>query len=128
MQSVDGTTSVILTVYDDTEFAIARDVSAFAGQKDGADQLAAKYPSVRRLLISFIEKSSKDTSRAETDSPNWIYLRLHARTTFGTIVAVGGEYLVIDFGGDTPRRTVLPQDSIGRIELDGQGVLRLSTS
>jgi hypothetical protein len=121
MQSVDGTTSVILTVYDDSEIAVARDVSRFAVQNGGVDELAEKYPNVRRELEEFTTKAREDMSRADPVGSNWVYLMPHAKTAFGTIVAIGNDYLIIGFGADTPRRTVLPQSSIGRIQLDGKG-------
>lgn len=60
-------------------------------------------------------------SGADPDGSNCVRSKPNTKSAFGTIVTIGDDYLVVGFGADTQRRTVLHQNSIGRIQLDGKG-------
>jgi len=119
IHSVEGTTSVLLDVYTDAQFAIARDLISGGRVTGDAAELAAKYPEVRKKLDAFVAKLTQDAPDANPDDVRVLLLR---RTTLGKISAIGGDYVLIERDGPAKRRLVIAQSCLSRIDLDAESI------
>jgi len=119
IRSVEGTADVVLTVYDDEQYSIARVLGKRGPALTSAAALAKEYPAVRKQLNAYVEKlPQKDR---DTDAEK-IRVFPMVRTFFGTIRRIGDDFVLIELEGEAKQRRVLPKSKIGHIDLDGQAV------
>ena len=123
VQSVEGTTDVLIDVYTEDNYVIARryDVRNFAargGDRPSAASLVETYPAVKEKLDAFVARLREDSPEANVDDVRTMIVS--SRQWFGTISAIGRDYVLIDREGDTKHRCVLARSAIARIDLDAE--------
>ena len=119
VQAVDGTTNVLIHVYTDEQYEIARDVVVPGRRAVAAAKLADDHPAVRTMLDAFIEKLLEKSPDADSDR---VLVFPFVRTSLGSISAVGDDYVLIERDGEKKRRLILARSSIARIELDAEAL------
>jgi len=119
IQSVEGTTNVLVDIYTREQFQIAIELSEFGRRPDRAQEFASTHPTVQEKLDAFIEKLREESPEASADRV-WLYPL--TRRSFGTVSAVGSDYVLITREGEAKRRRVLAKSAIVRIDLDAESI------
>jgi hypothetical protein len=122
VQSVEGTTNVFVDIYTEEQFAIANDLAIRAGRFGrfiSAKEIVDAHPAISEQLDLYVKQLKRQSPEANADDVDVIPL---FRRIFGTVSAVGDDYVMIDRGGKTKRRLVLSRSAIARIELDAKAV------
>mgnify|MGYP003667905605 CR=1 FL=1 len=130
VKSVDGTASVLLFVYTDEDYETALATSKLAGRGAVARDAAAINPAIQRELDAFMVRHNLTEEAAER-----LFVISPFRTTFGTLGAIGDDYLMIEIDNDirvdanstSKRRRIIPKSSIGSINLDAKPVQIVDT-
>lgn len=122
MQAIDGTGQILLHLYSEEEYRLAMEIAELPRSQRGlrASSLAEKHPSVNVKLQRYIETLSA------VDEPENLVASIMVtplpRFSFGRVVAVGDDYVLVELEGDSKRRRVIPSHSIGRLDLDAEAV------
>lgn len=119
IQSVEGTTNVKIDAYAEDQYKIALDVAGLGRQTLDAAKFAGNRPGVQKELDVFIERLIKKAPDADTSE---VIVFPLFRTLFGTVVAVGDDYVLIDREGTRKRRLVLARSSVAQIDLDANAL------
>jgi len=122
MQAVDGTTQFVLHIYSKQEYKLAGEIAELPRTQRGlrASSLAEKHPSVDSKLQRYIETLPDAEGRDNLVAS--IMVTPLKQFSFGRVVSVGGDYVLVEPKGEPKRRIVLPSQSIGRLELDAEPV------
>ncbi len=104
IQTVDGTTNILLNVYTEDQYGIARDLaslgrSAVAGRSKFADD----HPVLRKKLDAFVERLVEKSPDANVDK---VIVFPLSRQSFGSIAAIGDDYVLIDREASTKHRLI----------------------
>lgn len=122
--SVEGTASVRLSVYTEENQTVAMATSRIPSFTLAATAAKTNLGIERELKAYMEQNDLKEASMAR------IRILGHSKSAFGTIDAIGDDYLMISLDGDvitTPeftqkRRRIIPKTSIGSIDLDASPV------
>jgi hypothetical protein len=117
IQTVEGTTNVLIDVYTDEQYGIACDLAALGRRAVAAAKFVDDHPAARKKLDAFIEKLLEKSPDANSDR---VIVFPLLRTSFGSICAVGDDCVLMERDGETKRRLVLAKSSIARIDLDAE--------
>ena len=117
LKSIEGTTSVVISVYTKDKFELATQILDRGRATTNARKFAADNALVRKELENYIARSEA-TGLAEDK----LMVMPLIRTTLGTIVQLGDDYVLIEFSGESKRRCVIPKASIGKIYLDASPI------
>ena len=122
MQAVDGTAQLVLHIYSEEEYQLAREIVKLPRSQRGlrASALAEKHPSVKARLQRYIETLPAVDGRENLISS--IVVSPLPRFSFGRVAAVGDDYVLVELEGDANRRRAIPSGSIGRLELNAEAV------
>lgn len=124
IEEVDGTASVRLSVYTEEDYAAAVATTKL-GHFPLATTTAKRNPVIKLALDAYMTQNNLDDDDADR-----IRVLGHRNTAFGTIDAIGDDYLLIGLDDDmivTPestqkRRRIIPIRFIGAIFLDATPV------
>lgn len=125
IQTVEGTTSVLLDIYTAEQYEIAKDLSALGRTSVRAAKFCEDHPSVRKKLDAFVEQLTGNSPDA---NPARIMVFPLFRMSFGKITAVGDDYVLVRRDGKGKQRLVLARSSMARIDLDADPVRFVHTS
>ena len=115
---VQGTASVILSTYTEDDYKVAQDLKDQLGASlKSASSIAETNPSVRAKFQEHVSKLN-----LSDDFKNRIMIMPLFGTSFGTVVAVGDDYLLLNLGGEHNGKRIIPKASIGTIYLDANPV------
>ncbi len=113
---VEGTTNLIIDTYTEGEYKVARELNEqLGGSPKTASSIAENNAYVRTKLQEYAAKQN-----LSEDSKNRIIIPAPIRKSFGTIVTVGDDYLLVKLDDD--KRRIIPKASIGTIYLDADPV------
>ena len=121
---VDGTASFRLDVYTEEDHAVAVATTKL-GHLSLATSAAETNPAIKRELDAYIKRN-----HLADDSTDRIRIHEHSKTTFGTIDAIGDDYLLIGLDKNVivkpnftqKRRLIIPKSFIGAVDLDASPV------
>ena len=128
VKSVDGTASVLIFVYTDDNYTTVLGTTKFGQTYPIAKDAAKTNPAIQRELDVFM------SNRGLADiSFEHVRIMPPFRTAFGTLAAIGDDYLIIELDGDigdikvqreatSKRRRIISKSSIGLIDLDAKPV------
>ncbi len=130
VKSVDGTASVLIFVYTDEDYKTALATSKITGRGAVAKDAAASNPAIQRELDAYMVRHN-----LAEEAVDRLYVISAFRTTFGTLEAIGDDYLMIEIDDDikvdtnstSKRRRIIPKSSIGSIDLDANPVQIVDT-
>ena len=117
VQSIDGTTSVVISTYTKDRFAIAKQIASRGRSMMNAKQIADSNELIRKEYDNYV--SRRESAGVVEDK---LMVMPLIRTSLGTIVGSGDDYVMIKFEGEPRRRCVIPEASIGKIYLDANPI------
>ena len=121
VQSIDGTTSVFISIYTKERFEIAKHVLNLGRATMSAQQFAADNALIRKELEEYLAR--KNNTGVVEDK---LMVMPLIRTSLGTIVHAGDDYVLIEFNRDdnhgSKTSCVIPNTSIGKIYLDANPI------
>ncbi len=117
IQSVDGTTSVVISIYTKDRFKLAQAILDRGRSMTNAQSFADRNKMVRKALDQYVSQNTDSGLVKEQ-----LRIMPLIRTSLGTISETGDDYVLIEFDGQGKRRCVLPRTSIGRIYLDANPI------
>lgn len=117
VQSFDGTTSVVISIYSKKQFELAKVISDLGRSTTNAKQFAAENETARIALDQYVSQQA-DASFA-TDK---LLVTPLIRTTLGEITEVGADYVLIELDGSQKRRCVIAKTAICKIYLDANPI------
>ncbi len=122
MQAIDGSGLLVLHVYSEEEYQLAREIATLPVPQSGlnASSLAKEYPSVKAKFERYIKTLPTDVGRDKLISS--IIVSPPRMVSFGRVAAVGDDYVLVELEGKAKRRWVIPNHSIGRLNLDAQAL------
>ena len=119
LQSVEGATGFFVDVYTPEEYKIAIELSEAGARTSSAQEFAGTRPAVQKRLDAFIEKLREKSPEA---SVSRVWLMPLTRRWFGTISAIGNDYVLMTREGEAKSRRVLAESAIVRIDLDAEAI------
>lgn len=119
MQTIDGTTNIFLNVFSKEDYELAQKASGTGRNAKAATVFIRDYPEAKERLDVFLRELSEREPEASTDR---VIAYPVTRTTFGTIVSVGTDYVLVRRAGKGNRRLVLARSTIAKIDLDAQPI------
>ncbi|MHB0955197.1 MAG: hypothetical protein ACYC0X_02345 [Pirellulaceae bacterium] len=117
--SVEGTTGVRIDVYTEEDYQIVRDIPLLS-RGSAATSFVETYPAAKEKLDAFVKQLHEKSPEANVDEV--LIAGVSSRQWFGTISAVGKDYVLINQEGEMKRRRVLAKSAIARIDLDAEPV------
>lgn len=116
--TVEGTTNVILHTYTQDDYAVAKDLVKQLGSSfKSATSVAETNATVHSELQAYI-------SRLEPPLANVDHIMILPliRTSFGKIVAVGDDFVLLALDGEQKRKRVIPKTSIATVYLNSNPI------
>jgi hypothetical protein len=121
IQTVEGSSSVIVRTYSDANFAVAKEIAGRGSVTIDAEEIAAKSEPVRAALEQHLKRSN---SAASSERSVWLMPLM--RTTLGRVKAVGDNYILIEIDGEEKSRMAIADLSISKVYLDVDPIRFLS--
>ncbi|MCM2375258.1 hypothetical protein [Aporhodopirellula aestuarii] len=131
IKSVDGTASVLIFVFTDDDYATVLATSKLAKNYPIAKDAAKTNAAIQRELDAFMSNRGSANTSLEH-----VRIMPPLRTAFGTLAAIGDDYVMIELDGDikvepdatSKRRRIIPKSFIGSIDLDAKPVHFIDTT
>ncbi|WP_442508377.1 hypothetical protein SH528x_007346 [Novipirellula sp. SH528] len=117
IQSVDGTTNVIVHCYSEANFTVAKEIARRGQRMIDAEELAKQNELVRVALVQYAERPDFMASSADRVSVMPLI-----RTTLGQIAGVGYNYVLIEIDGEATQRLVISDACISKVYLDANPI------
>jgi len=118
VSSVAGTTSVVLRTYTENNFTLAQDLARQLGRSLMSATFVAKTnPTVSKELEEYATRLT-----LTPEAKDRLMLAPPVRTSFGTVTAVGDDFVLLDLDDEQKGKRVIPKASIGTIYLDANPV------
>lgn len=116
--SVEGTTNVTLHTYTEVDYKVAQELKDQLGTSlKSASSIAQTNAFVRDKLEEYVSRHN-----LSDDSRKHIMIMPPVRTSFGIVVAVGDDYLLLNLDREHDGKRIIPKASIGSIYLDANPV------
>ena len=119
MQSVEGTTNVLVDIYAPEQYQLAVQLSGVRRGIVRAQEFASTRPAVQAKLNDFMDKLREESPEASAER---VVLFSLTRRSFGTVSAVGSDYVLIALEGEAKRHRVLAKSAIARINVDADPI------
>jgi hypothetical protein len=121
IQSVEGSTNVIVYTYSEADFAVAKEIARRGRATIDAEEFATRSEPVRIALEQHLKKSDPATS---SEINVWVMPLL--RTTLGRVKAVGDDYILIEIDGEAKARMAIADLCVSKVYLDATPIRFLS--
>lgn len=113
VQSVEGTTNVIVHTYSDTNFAVAKEIASRGSSPFAAKEFAEHNEVVRIAIEQHLEKLD---SANLSDSDIWMMPLM--RTELGRVMAVGDDYVLVEIDSERKSRLAIRDSSLSKVYFD----------
>ena len=117
VQAVDGTTSVVISIYTQEKYKLAKAISERGRATTNAQEFAAENELVRKALGKYVLQHAGESLAEE----ELIVMPL-IRTSLGTVAEIGDDYVLIELDDAAKRRCVYAKASIAKIYLDANPI------
>jgi hypothetical protein len=119
VQSYEGAAHYSIEIYTQVQYQIAHSLPLSERRRlVKAQEIVDKYPAFKKTLNTFVETLREQTPDVDVERV-FVYPQ-SSRKWFGTISAVGNDYVLIDREGEAKSRRVLAKSAIVRIDLDAE--------
>lgn len=122
IQSVEGSSNVIVHTYSDANFAVAKEIAGRGSATIDAEVFATQSEPVRTALEQYLKRSD---SAAVSERKVWVMPLM--RTALGRVKAIGDNYILIEIEGDEKPRIVIAELGISKVYLDATPIRFLSS-
>ena len=118
LTSIEGSGSVILRTFSDERYKVARSLEEQLGASfKQASYVAKTNAAVKSALENYVSKNE-----VSDDLKKRIMIRPFVKTSFGTVIAMGEDYLLIEIEGEHEAKRILPKASIATIYPDSNPI------
>ncbi|QDT02266.1 hypothetical protein K227x_06390 [Rubripirellula lacrimiformis] len=104
--------------YTDNNDKVAQNLAAKFGRSiTSATFVAKQNPAIHKRFDEYATRLTMSPEQKDR-----VMLTTHLRASFGTIAAVGTDYVLVEMDGDQEGKRVIPKSSIGAIHLESSPV------